>query len=51
MSAGNIVEIKGAISFRRNVSKDGADVTSSGTHTDPFNGPFRDYPGEPVPER
>jgi len=23
--------------------------TGKGTH--PFNGPFRDYPGEPVPER
>jgi len=23
----------------------------STTHTHPFNGPFRDYPGEPVPER
>jgi len=21
------------------------------THTHPFNGPFQDYPGEPVPER
>ena len=27
-------------------------VKSTHTHTHPFNGPFfRDYPGEPVPER
>ena len=26
--------------------------TDTHTHTHPFNGPFfRDYPGEPVPER
>ena len=29
----------------------GASLSYLVPHTHPFNGPFRDYPGEPVPER